>query len=825
MTKISIIIPCYNAEGTIEKCASSLFAQTIGMEGLELIFVNDASTDSTGEKLLGFEERYPNQVMVVNLEENKKQGAARNIGISYATGKYVGFLDADDYVEPDMYEKLYQAAEAFCCDMAGGGHINETVLADGTATLQAVKDTLVREHAVAVNSNEERKSLILLGTNTHFGARIYRLKMIREKQLYFPEGTFYEDNYWQSVVNLEVGSYYIFEKPFYHYVNRSGSSSNHVTEENILQSMQVQILLMREYEKRGLTGCFRLELLAKFLKSYCVMNLLGAYLEWGEIPENIYGRMYAELKQYGFDEYDNPYLWVCDCGLLRELFSVKRSGWERRLCMQQYADLLGEGRIGQWHEVFKEGSEAARCRELWLKYKEQCFLAGLHAGHLQQEGTFNGKVEELLRQANEIGFVEDGTAFLEQMIARKGEFGARYRKCCPILVYRGDDTCYSVLDSFADAFICALRRAGKEVEVYDIGKRGAEGLLELIGRTYQAIVGFQTYLFSVHLQDGRNVHDCIDGPKFHFIFDHPLWMKEHLEQGPKEFYVFTHGRDYQEFVGRYFGKQVKRCYLLPPAGRLPAHEGAIWERERRLDVTFVGTWYDYRERLLFIKNTKTRERYLANRFLLIMKKNPNLCAEQAFAQALADYGIELNDEDFKNVLFDLKQVCFAIMTYYREKVMRTLLEEGLTIHVYGESWKKSPLSKYDGLICHPQVSVEESMEVWQDSKISLNIMSWHKGGFTERIANMLLCGTVAVSDKSGYLTKNFADGEELVLFDLREGKALAGRIKELLADEHKRRQIAKRGCEKSRRFHTWERRTEEFLEILGELQEEKIDEC
>lgn len=117
------------------------------------------------------------------------------------------------------------------------------------------------------------------------------------------------------------------------------------------------------------------------------------------------------------------------------------------------------------------------------------------------------------------------------------------------------------------------------------------------------------------------------------------------------------------------------------------------------------------------------------------------------------------------------------------------------------------------------------MEVWQDSKISLNIMSWHKGGFTERIANMLLCGTVAVSDKSGYLTKNFADGEELVLFDLREGKTLAGRIKELLADEHKRRQIAKRGCEKSRRFHTWERRTEEFLEILGELQEEKIDEC
>ena len=321
------------------------------------------------------------------------------------------------------------------------------------------------------------------------------------------------------------------------------------------------------------------------------------------------------------------------------------------------------------------------------------------------------------------------------------------------------------------------------------------------------------------------MHDCIDGPKFHFIFDHPLWMKEHLEQGPKEYYIFTHGKDYQNFVTRYFGDRVKACYLLPPAGNDDGGGADLWERARNLDVTFVGTWYDYRERLAFIRNTKTKERYLANRFLLIMKKNPKLRAEEAFMQALSDYGISLGDEDFKNVLFDLKQVCFAIMTYYREKVMQTLLEEGLTIHVYGESWKKSPLTRFDGLICHPQVTVEESIEVWKDSKVSLNVMSWHKGGFTERIANMLLCGTVAVSDVSDYLTENFVDGKELLLFDLKEVNVLADRIKGILADEKLRRQIARAGCEKGRRLHTWERRTDEFLAILGDLQEEKTDEC
>lgn len=818
MKKVSIIIPCYNAERTIDRCALSLFAQTIGMEEMELIFLNDASTDCTGEKLLAFEALYPEQIVVVNLQKNGGQGAARNIGMSYAQGEYIGFLDADDYIEPDMYETLYEAAARYHCDMAGGGYIVEQEDGGG----KAYEDILPLEQPVRADNHDERRRLILAGTNTSFAARIYRREMLLSSGIQFPEGILYEDNWWQSLVNLEIRSYYICKKAFYHYVSRGDSSTKRVTQENLLQSIRLQEMLLDRYGELGALETFRTEILAKYYKSGCVMNLLAAYLEWKKIPDAVYDRMYQTVRRYGNGAFDNPYLWKADIGLLREMFAKRRCNFERNFCMEQYARLLEQGKIQEWKTVFAKGSAKKRLQEKWESYKDRCFALGLNARDMQRDNTFLAQTQALLTEAGQMGFEEDGIAFLEQMVSRTGEFEHRYRKTRPVLVYRGDATCYRVLDSFAEQMIRCLREAGIPVEEYDISQKGAEGLLELIGQTYRAVVGFQTYLFSVRLSDGRNVHDCIHAPKFHFIFDHPLWMKEHLEQGPKEYYILTHGRDYQEFVEQYFSDHVKACYLLPPAGIIPPDAPAESERsgERSIDISFVGTWYDYRERLLFIRNTKTRERYLANRFLLLMKRHPNLRAEQAFSQALSDYGLQLSREDYKAVLFDLKQVCFAIMTYYREKVIEHLLREGFELHVYGESWKNSPLVKYENMICHPAVSVEESMRVWQDSKISLNIMSWHKGGFTERIANMLLCKTAVVSDRSDYLAEHFTDGGDIVLFDLEHLDELGGRIRELLSDDRRRQAIAERGYQAALRDHTWKKRTEEFLALLKRVEEE-----
>ena len=80
--KISVIVPCYNASNYITACVKSIVEQTIGLSHLEIILINDASTDETYNMLLNIEQQYPDNILVVNCDVNGKQGRARNIGLS-----------------------------------------------------------------------------------------------------------------------------------------------------------------------------------------------------------------------------------------------------------------------------------------------------------------------------------------------------------------------------------------------------------------------------------------------------------------------------------------------------------------------------------------------------------------------------------------------------------------------------------------------------------------------------------------------------------------------------------------------------------------------
>ena len=114
MPSVTVIVPAYNAEPYIEQCAKSLLAQTL--DDIELIFINDGSTDKTPqiiEKLI----QGHNNAHLFN-QENKGLYKTREIGLSKATGEYVGWCDADDFVEPQMYEKLFQAAVTHDSEMA-----------------------------------------------------------------------------------------------------------------------------------------------------------------------------------------------------------------------------------------------------------------------------------------------------------------------------------------------------------------------------------------------------------------------------------------------------------------------------------------------------------------------------------------------------------------------------------------------------------------------------------------------------------------------------------------------------------------------------------
>lgn len=212
MKKISIIIPCYNAEKFIEQCFESLVNQTIGIDNLQIIFVNDASTDNTGPLLEKVKEQYPNSVQVVHLPVNKKQGGARNEGLSCATGEYIAFLDADDWVDDTMYEKLYRVARQYDTDI-----IQYPMLKyyEGITKIEdpaQIKGLIVLE-------DEEMRRLFLAGQALTCGSqtKFYKKEFLDKVNVRFVEGRAYEEPSFVYPLLFYAKRVYCTEEPLYYY--------------------------------------------------------------------------------------------------------------------------------------------------------------------------------------------------------------------------------------------------------------------------------------------------------------------------------------------------------------------------------------------------------------------------------------------------------------------------------------------------------------------------------------------------------------------------------------------------------------------------------
>lgn len=118
MPKVSVIIPVYGVEKYIERCARSLFEQTL--DDIEFIFVNDCTLDNSINVLETTLEEYPkrkSQVQIINFEQNQGAAKAREIGMKTANGEYIIHCDSDDWVVKEAYETLYNIAKASESDM------------------------------------------------------------------------------------------------------------------------------------------------------------------------------------------------------------------------------------------------------------------------------------------------------------------------------------------------------------------------------------------------------------------------------------------------------------------------------------------------------------------------------------------------------------------------------------------------------------------------------------------------------------------------------------------------------------------------------------
>lgn len=432
-----------------------------------------------------------------------------------------------------------------------------------------------------------------------------------------------------------------------------------------------------------------------------------------------------------------------------------------------------------------------------------CYLIARYKQELLKTGLFNDLVMRVITDGG-----KQAVDTLEQMLKGLKVYDRLYNNTQPILIYIGEEICYHVLDTFARGLGRALEEAGNHVIYFDIAKQQLSELSAYIGVRLKAVIGMQTYVFSLKSKDGRYIHDFIDAPVYHFIFDHPVWLRNHLLRGPKNMLVLTPDANYAAFVQTYYPYQAR---FLPPAGQA----GFYGQDNRKYDISFLGTYDDsLLDDLKELHKKNSKKAHMVSRYILYMRQDLSGTPEKAFERLLGDYGIHCTKEEFEEQFAGVRWVMLKLAHYYRKKTVETILQAGITLHVYGDSWKNSPLCKYKSMICHEQAVGEQALEVYGHSKLTLNIMTWHKDGFTERIANAMLQKSVVVTDWTSYLEKNFADNEEIVIFKLDQLRELPRRILNLLADDGRRMELAERAYQKAAEHHTWNQRAQQLRVIM-----------
>ena len=178
--KISVIVPVYNTEKYLRKCLDSLVFQTL--EEIEIIAVDDGSTDQSGLILDEYQDKYPQKMKVVH-KENGGQASARNLAFDLCTGEYIGFLDSDDFVKTDMFEKMYQKAVVADADYVACGY---------TDIMYDDEKEIVLQEYVASKPAYKTKDMFFEALVSPF-LHIYRRELLVKSGVKFTQGYIYED--------------------------------------------------------------------------------------------------------------------------------------------------------------------------------------------------------------------------------------------------------------------------------------------------------------------------------------------------------------------------------------------------------------------------------------------------------------------------------------------------------------------------------------------------------------------------------------------------------------------------------------------------------
>ncbi len=381
------------------------------------------------------------------------------------------------------------------------------------------------------------------------------------------------------------------------------------------------------------------------------------------------------------------------------------------------------------------------------------------------------------------------------------------------------------LGFFSEQMEKEFRLLGHEVFMFDYKKEAESAfrLLRFIKKGNTAMLSFNFHgLCNEQLlrdESDRYIWEDFGVPCYNIVVDHPFYYDRFMPQLPADYTQLCVDRNHEAYMCRFY-PHVKLGPFLPLAGTELDWEGdePLPIRDRDIDLLFVGSSAAPEFYEQYIKKEGPEYEAFYRSVMDEMIKNPDKTFEEVFEPMIRRTAQEhdhITDDMLREAYSHMVHFDMYIRYYYRCAVIRILADSGLKVVCVGSGWDKFECQSRDNIIPLSYCTSLECLRLMRRSKICINVMPWFKNGAHDRIFNTMLNRSVSFTDSSVYLDTILTDGQDCLLYSLKELDVIPGIIKDALNDPERLQSIADAGYELARAGHTWAHRADFLSEYVS----------
>jgi hypothetical protein len=374
---------------------------------------------------------------------------------------------------------------------------------------------------------------------------------------------------------------------------------------------------------------------------------------------------------------------------------------------------------------------------------------------------------------------------------------------------------YSGVESFnyfTDMLAQELGKRGHECFVLDLShmQQAGEHSLQAFNGFASGGVDLAVAFDGLGIKDELFIQlwDSMQTRCVNILMDHPLRFHPTMQKHPKKYIQYCCDRNHVEYVRRYFGDKVGEVAFLPHAGtydgtgvRLDGYGACPY------DVLFSGTYYEpsgYLDQIDRQFEANDTLKCLYHGLAEYMLANSGVTTEQAVLEVVEAMGLEPSQGQLLTMMACAEPIDWMARMHYRKQVVHAIAQAGIDIWLLGRGWENHPdvqLPNYH--IINDRVPFAETLPIMGQARINLNVMPWFKDGTHDRIFNILLQGSLPLTDGSIWLRENFTDGRDIAYYDLGDIDAVPGIIRHYLDNPDMAQEIIANGFGKVKDNFTW----------------------